>query len=217
MSTKFNSSWFTSSYGKKRNMMDGTAFHLWQIKHITLQERQNYSWGGIYYMDHHMEGLQYQKGVISKNGSPMAISNIPSPLIPETWVEMWLSERHFSLNCEITMAQGPCFLDISPYLPMETVEEQIIIWFSLKYQASQPHLDKNQMTVNPRWNFLRCVCHVDHSGGYRGPSWSYHGKRCQSPGDARMSWGRHSFATSQKAGTGQRSRYSWLKAEWLHQ
>lgn len=42
MSTKFNS-WASLLVAmekkKKQNMMDGTAFLLWQIKHIILQDR----------------------------------------------------------------------------------------------------------------------------------------------------------------------------------
>lgn len=165
-----------------------------------------------------MEGILYQKGVISKNGSPMAISNIPSPPPPPgPWVEMWLSERHFSVNCEITMAQGPCFLDISLDLPTETAEEQIIIWFSFKYQVSQPHLDKNQMAVNPRWNFLRCVCHEDPSGGYRGHSWSCHGNRWQCPGNCRDVLGEVQICNQPESWNRPEELILWLKSEWLHQ
>ena len=122
-----------------------------------------------------MEGIQYRKGISKQTW--LSHSYFQHSLTTNTRARGLKcdSVKDTSLNCEITMVQDPYFLDILPDLQMETLEGQMIIWFSLKYQESQPHLDKNQMAFSPRWNFLRSAGHVDHSGGYRGPSGSCHG------------------------------------------
>lgn len=96
-----------------------------------LQERQTYSWEefleGIYYMDHHMEGIQYPKGINKQTW--FSHSSFQHSLITNTRaMELKCdSVKDTSLNCEITMVQDPYFLDILPDLQMETLEGQIII------------------------------------------------------------------------------------------